>query len=81
MKRLDSVSSAARDFESCPAAKVFRAGYMELMKVSRENKGEEAHFSASRIEMIERAMRREESSSAAGLERNLNISQDVFASP
>ncbi|MBE9537386.1 MAG: MotA/TolQ/ExbB proton channel family protein, partial [Proteobacteria bacterium] len=70
---LDSVSSAARDFESCPAAKVFRAGHMELLKAARENVGEEGRFSATRVEMIERAMRREETASMAGLERHLNI--------
>jgi biopolymer transport protein TolQ len=73
MKHLDSVSSAARDFESCPVAKVFRAGHMELLKAARKNVGEESRFSATRVEMIERAMRREESASMAGLERHLNI--------
>jgi biopolymer transport protein TolQ len=72
-KRLDSVSSAARDFENCPAAKVFRAGHMELLKAAREKEVEEGRFSATRVEMIERTMRREESASMAGLERHLNI--------
>ncbi len=73
IKSLDSAASAARDFKSCPAAKVFRAGHMELLKVTRGKGGEEGRFSATRVEMIERAMRREESASMAGLERHLNI--------
>lgn len=72
-KSLDSVSSSVRDFEGAPAAKVFRAGYRELMKSARDAVGKGAPFATTRTGMIERAMRRAEGVETAILERNLNI--------
>ncbi len=72
MKRLDEISLAARDYEEGPSARVFRAGYMELMKSLRE-KEEPAGLSAKRIGMVERALRRTDNAETAALEQHLNF--------
>lgn len=72
-KRLDAVSAEVRNYENSPAAKVFRAGYMELMKAAREPKAAGSPFTVGRLEMIERALRRAESTETALLERHLGF--------
>lgn len=72
-KRLDEAYSAVRDYEAAPAARVFRAGYMELMKAIREAKKENVPFSAANTDMVERALRRAESTEMAFLEKHLNF--------
>ncbi len=72
-KRLDAVSLAVRDHEASPPARIFRAGYMELMKVAKECREDDLPYSASRLEVIERALRRAENVEVAGLERHLNF--------
>ena len=72
-KRLDAVSLAIRDHEESPPARIFRAGYMELMKVVKECREEDAPFSASRLEVIERALRRAGNVETARMERHLNF--------
>lgn len=72
-KRLDSVSSVLREHEKSPAARVFRAGYMELMKVAKDYEKDRLPFSVSRLEIIERALRRAESVEISSMERHLNF--------
>lgn len=72
-KRLDSVSSVLREHTASPAAKIFRAGYMELMKVARDYEKDDLPFSVSRLEIIERALRRAESVEISLMERHLNF--------
>lgn len=72
-RRLDEVSAAVRDHESSPAARVFRAGYSELMKAVRETKDDNIAFSARSIDMIDRALRGADGFEISSLQRNLNF--------
>jgi len=72
-KRLDAVSASIRDHENGPAAIIFRAGYMELMKVAKDYQKDDEPFSVTRLDIIERAMRRAESSEVSSMERHLNF--------
>ncbi|MDT8318161.1 MAG: protein TolQ [bacterium] len=72
-KRLDLVAGSLRDHETSPVAIIFRAGYMELMKAAKGHRGEGAPFSASRLDIIERALRRTENMEFAKLEKHLSF--------
>jgi len=72
-KRLEAAYSAIRDHESSPAARIFRAGYKELINAAKNQKSERHAFEASRLDLIERALRRAESTEIAMLERHLNF--------
>jgi len=72
-KRLDNISAAVREHEGSSAARVFRAGYMELLKSTRDRDSKEAAFSARNIDMIERALRRAENEETSSLEQHLNF--------
>ena len=72
-KRLDLVAGSLRDHETSPVAIIFRAGYMELMKVAKERQGDRGPFSASRLDIIERALRRTENIEFSKMERHLSF--------
>lgn len=72
-KKLDTVSQAVKDHENAPAARIFRAGYMEAMKEARSSKEGEIPFSARGTEMVERALRKVEGIEISNLERHLSF--------
>jgi len=72
-KRLDLVAGSLRDHETSPVAIIFRAGYMELMKAAKERQGDRGPFSASRLDIIERALRRTENMEFSKMERHLSF--------
>lgn len=63
-KNFSSIHTAALEMKESPIAQVFRAGYQELMRITRARKqttpdeGEPASIDEGGIENIERAMRR-----------------------
>lgn len=72
-KRLDLVAGSLRDHETSPVAIIFRAGYMELLKAAKERQGDRGPFSASRLDIIERALRRTENMEFSKMERHLSF--------
>ena len=68
-KRLDSIYQAAERLESSPISQVFRAGYVELSKVTAKKEGEAAmHDQLGGIENVERALKRAAASEVTSLE-------------
>ena len=64
-KRLDAVYERAKQHQRSPVAAMFKAGYVELMRLTREPKGEEGRGPGSMVmsagdelENVERALRR-----------------------
>jgi biopolymer transport protein TolQ len=68
-KRLDSIYQAAERLDSSPISQVFRAGYVELSKVTAKKEGEAAmKDQLGGIENVERALKRAAASEITGLE-------------
>ena len=77
-KNLASIHTASLEMQDSPTAQIFRAGYQELMRISRSRKQsarpEEGSFGEVEeggIENIERAMRRASREQLTRLERRL----------
>lgn len=74
-KSLGQIHTASLDFEQSPVAQVFRAGYQELMRLTRGKRRDEGD---SEIELagsanVERAMRRATNLELTRLEKNLTF--------
>jgi biopolymer transport protein TolQ len=59
-KRLDAVYEQSKQYRRSPVAAMFKAGYVELMRLSREKQGggEGGEYGMGEMENIERALRR-----------------------
>ncbi len=74
IKRLEEVAGALKKYENSPAAIVFRSGYGELKKAMRDaDDDDQSSFCATRLEMIERSLRRAKNNETFFLERHLNF--------
>jgi biopolymer transport protein TolQ len=77
-KNLSSIHTASLEMKESPVAQVFRAGYQELMRITRSRKqanpaeGDPANDEGG-IENVERAMRRATREQITGLERALTF--------
>jgi len=74
-KSLGQIHTASLDFEQSPVAQVFRAGYQELMRLTRGKRRDEGE---SETELagsanVERAMRRATNQELTRLEKSLNF--------
>ncbi|HEX9243855.1 MAG TPA: MotA/TolQ/ExbB proton channel family protein [Anaeromyxobacter sp.] len=69
-KRLDSIYQAAESLGASPISQVFRAGYVELSKVTAQGKDGEGgmHEELGGIENVERALKRAAASEVTHLE-------------
>ena len=68
-KRLDTIYQRSEDLSDSPVSQVFRAGYIELAKLKKKEKGGEANdTSLGGMESVERSMRRAASSELTSLE-------------
>ena len=68
-KRLDSIYQSAERLDASPISQVFRAGYVELSKVTAKKEGEAAmRDQLDGIENVERALKRAAASEITGLE-------------
>jgi biopolymer transport protein TolQ len=75
---LSSINTASSEFKQSPVAQVFRAGYQELVRLTRGSKRGERGETESEIELggsanVERAMRRATSQEVTKLERTLTF--------
>ena len=74
-KSLNQINTASLDFKQSPVAQVFRAGYQELLRLTRAKRKEEGE---SEIELagaanVERALRRAANQEVTKLERALTF--------
>ena len=76
-RNLASIHDASRDLKSSPVAQVFRAGYEELLRVSRSKKeasqGEGLTTELGGVDNVARAMKRATSVEITKLERSLTF--------
>ncbi len=74
-KRLDAIYQAAEALPASPIGAVFRAGYVELSKVTQRKEGEAGGMSdeLGGIENVERALKRAASSEVTALERRVSF--------
>jgi len=76
-KNLTTIHAASQDMKKSPVAQVFRAGYQELVRLTRakQARGEESGMSTELggIANVERAMRRAASQELTELEHNLTF--------
>ena len=76
-RNLSSIHDASRDFKSSPVAQVFRAGYEELLRVSRGKKefsqGEVLTTELGGVDNVTRAMKRATSVEITKLEKSLTF--------
>lgn len=76
-KNLTTIHAASQDMKKSPVAQVFRAGYQELVRLTRakQARGDESGLSTELggIANVERAMRRAASQELTGLEHNLTF--------
>ena len=72
-KRLDAIYQAAEQLGASPLGAVFRAGYVELSKVTQQKGGEGGGMSEQLggLENVERALKRAASAEVTGLERRV----------
>lgn len=71
-KRLDAIYQAAESLGASPLSHVFRAGYVELSKVTAQKKEEPAAlWELGGIENVERALKRAAASEVTALERQV----------
>ncbi len=69
-KRLDAIYQKSESFAASPVSQVFRAGYIELSKLKKKDKGdpEGADAQLGDLESVQRSMRRASSSELTSLE-------------
>jgi biopolymer transport protein TolQ len=74
-KRLDAIYKAAEDLPASPIGAVFRAGYVELSKVTQRKEGEASGMSdeLGGIENVERALKRAAATEVTSLERRVSF--------
>jgi len=74
-KRLDAIYQAAEQLGASPLGAVFRAGYVELSKVTQKKEGDGAAMSdqLGGIENVERALKRAASAEVTALERRVSF--------
>ncbi|HXG51937.1 MAG TPA: protein TolQ [candidate division Zixibacteria bacterium] len=76
-RNLSSIHEASRELKASPVAQVFRAGYEELVRVSRTKKeattGEPLTTELSGVDNVARAMKRATSVEITKLEKSLNF--------
>jgi biopolymer transport protein TolQ len=73
-KRLDAIYQAAESLKASPISQVFRAGYVELSKVTAQNKGNGEggmHEELGGLENVERALKRAAASEVTHLEASI----------
>jgi biopolymer transport protein TolQ len=73
-KRLDAIYEAAERLHASPISQVFRAGYVELSKVTAQKKGEAEggmHDELGGLENVERALKRAAASEVTALEAQI----------
>jgi len=72
-KRLDAIYQAAESLSASPISQVFRAGYVELSKVTAQKKEgtEDMHEQLGGIENVERALKRAAASEVTHLEAQI----------
>jgi biopolymer transport protein TolQ len=73
-KRLDAIYQAAEQLGASPLGAVFRAGYVELSKVTQKKEGEGGMTDElGGIENVERALKRAASTEVTALERRVSF--------
>ena len=76
-KNLTTIHSASQELKQSPVAQVFRAGYQELVRLTRSkrqaNPGEEMATDLGGVENVERAMKRATNQELTQLERALTF--------
>jgi biopolymer transport protein TolQ len=76
-KNLTSIHTASQELKQSPVAQVFRAGYQELVRLTRAkrqtNPGETLTTELGGVENVERAMKRATNQELTQLERALNF--------
>jgi biopolymer transport protein TolQ len=73
-KRLDAIYQAAEQLGASPLGAVFRAGYVELSKVTQKKEGEGAMSEQlGGLENVERALKRAASHEVTALERRVSF--------
>lgn len=76
-KNLTTIHTASQELKQSPVAQVFRAGYQELVRLTRSkrptNPGEEMATDLGGVENVERAMKRATNQELTQLERALNF--------
>lgn len=73
-KSLSQIHTASLDFKQSPVAQVFRAGYQELIRLTRSRRGEgEAETELGGAANVERAMRRATNQEVTRLEKALTF--------
>jgi biopolymer transport protein TolQ len=76
-KNLTTINTASLDLKDSPVAQVFRAGYQELVRLTRAkrqtNPGEEISTDLGGVENVARAMKRATTQELTRLERSLTI--------
>jgi biopolymer transport protein TolQ len=75
-KNLAAIQAASAEMKESPVAQVFRAGYQELQRITRQKRGgaedtEESDFAG--IETVQRAMQRARTQQVTRLERGLTF--------
>ena len=76
-KNLTAINTASLDLKESPVAQVFRAGYQELVRLTRAkrqaNPGEDMSTDLGGVENVERAMQRAATQELTKLERSLTF--------
>jgi biopolymer transport protein TolQ len=76
-KNLTAINTASLDLKESPVAQVFRAGYQELVRLTRAKRqaagGEEISTDLGGVENVERAMKRATTQEITKLERSLGF--------
>jgi biopolymer transport protein TolQ len=76
-KNLTAINTASLDLKESPVAQVFRAGYQELVRLTRAKRqaagGEELSTDLGGVENVERAMKRASTQEITKLERSLGF--------
>jgi len=76
-KNLTTINTASLDLKESPVAQVFRAGYQELVRLTRAkrqaNPGEEMSTDLGGVENVKRAMKRAATQEITRLERSLTF--------
>ena len=76
-KNLTAINTASLDLKESPVAQVFRAGYQELVRLTRAKRqaagGEDLSTDLGGVENVERAMKRASTQEITKLERSLTF--------
>src|SRR5881409_3970908 len=73
-KNLPTIQTASMDLKESPVAQVFRAGYQELQRLTKGNRGsDEEAIEFGGVETVQRAMHRARTQEVTRLERGLTF--------